>query len=108
MRSSTGFATSHRAAGSTSSAATGPLSGIRITERGSLIVGPFATRLLADFGADVTVLGGMLGIPAAEVHDQDIGLDGLTAVARWLADRLGHPLPGIPRSAGGLVREVVA
>lgn len=31
----------------------GPLSGLRIIELGSLIAGPFATRLLADYGAQV-------------------------------------------------------
>lgn len=31
----------------------GPLSGLRIVELGSLIAGPFAGRLLADFGAEV-------------------------------------------------------
>jgi succinyl-CoA---D-citramalate CoA-transferase len=32
---------------------TGPLAGLRVIELGSLIAGPFATRLLADLGADV-------------------------------------------------------
>ena len=31
----------------------GPLAGVRIVELGSLIAGPFATRILAEFGADV-------------------------------------------------------
>lgn len=31
----------------------GPLSGLRVLELGSLIAGPFATRLMAEFGADV-------------------------------------------------------
>ncbi len=31
----------------------GPLAGLRVLELGSLIAGPFATRLLAEFGADV-------------------------------------------------------
>lgn len=30
-----------------------PLSGVKVIELGSLIAGPFATRILADFGADV-------------------------------------------------------
>ena len=30
-----------------------PLSGVRVLELGSLIAGPFAGRLLADFGAEV-------------------------------------------------------
>lgn len=34
-------------------AAAGPLAGVRVLELGSLIAGPFAGRLLADFGADV-------------------------------------------------------
>ena len=34
-------------------AAKGPLQGIRVIELGSLIAAPFATRMLADFGADV-------------------------------------------------------
>ena len=33
--------------------ATGPLVGVRIIELGTLIAGPFATRLLADLGAEV-------------------------------------------------------
>ncbi|MCC6174734.1 MAG: CoA transferase [Chloroflexi bacterium] len=32
---------------------TGPLAGVRVLELGSLIAGPFAGRILADFGADV-------------------------------------------------------
>ena len=31
----------------------GPLDGIRVLELGQLIAGPFASRLLAEFGADV-------------------------------------------------------
>ncbi len=33
--------------------ASGPLDGVRVIELGSLIAGPFAGRMLADFGADV-------------------------------------------------------
>ncbi|MDX1669709.1 MAG: CoA transferase, partial [Limnobacter sp.] len=31
----------------------GPLEGIRVLELGTLIAGPFASRLLAEFGAEV-------------------------------------------------------
>src|SRR5579859_611304 len=31
----------------------GPLEGLRVLELGSLIAGPFATRLMAEFGAEV-------------------------------------------------------
>ncbi|MBS1881747.1 MAG: CoA transferase [Actinobacteria bacterium] len=34
-------------------ATAGPLAGLRVVEAGSLIAGPFATRLMADFGAEV-------------------------------------------------------
>ncbi len=34
-------------------ASTGPLQGLRVLELGQLIAGPFATRLFAEFGADV-------------------------------------------------------
>ena len=36
-----------------SSARSGPLSGYRVLELGHYIAAPFATRLLADMGADV-------------------------------------------------------
>jgi formyl-CoA transferase len=41
---------------STTAAATAarPLDGVRVLEFGSLIAGPFATRIMADFGAEVT------------------------------------------------------
>lgn len=39
-----------------SAASGGPLSGLRVLEIGSLIAGPFCTRLLAEFGADVIKL----------------------------------------------------
>ncbi len=35
------------------SAPTGPLAGLRVLELGSLIAGPFATRVMAEFGAEV-------------------------------------------------------
>jgi formyl-CoA transferase len=31
----------------------GPLAGLRVLEMGSLVAGPFCTRLLAEFGAEV-------------------------------------------------------
>ena len=31
----------------------GPLAGVRVVEAGTLIAGPFCTRLLADYGAEV-------------------------------------------------------
>src|SRR5690242_7093286 len=37
----------------TSARSVGPLAGVRVLELGSLIAGPFAGRVLADFGADV-------------------------------------------------------
>ncbi|MHA6795718.1 CaiB/BaiF CoA transferase family protein [Pseudonocardia bannensis] len=41
-------------AGSTTAAVrTGPLAGVRVLELGSIIAGPFATRMLGDFGAEV-------------------------------------------------------
>lgn len=40
-------------ADNTTSAPSGPLVGVRVLELGSIIAGPFATRLLGDFGAEV-------------------------------------------------------
>ena len=39
--------------GATQAPGAGPLAGIRVLELGSLIAGPFAGRVFADFGAEV-------------------------------------------------------
>jgi formyl-CoA transferase len=44
---------SSKAAPTSDSARTGPLSGLKVIELGQLIAGPFAAKTLADFGADV-------------------------------------------------------
>ena len=33
----------------------GPLKGIKVVELGTLIAGPFASRIMAEFGADVKI-----------------------------------------------------
>ena len=38
---------------SATASATGPLSGIRVLELGQLIAAPFATKIMAEFGAEV-------------------------------------------------------
>lgn len=45
--------TTTAAGGGPSPEAAGPLAGVRVVEVGSLIAGPFAGRMLADFGAEV-------------------------------------------------------
>ncbi|MCL4747579.1 MAG: CoA transferase [Burkholderiaceae bacterium] len=45
--------TEHEAARTQPDSTAGPLAGVRVLELGQLIAGPFATRLLAEFGADV-------------------------------------------------------
>ncbi|NLD70977.1 MAG: CoA transferase [Limnobacter sp.] len=42
-----------RAAGPGDAPSNGPLAGLRVLELGQLIAGPFAARMMADFGADV-------------------------------------------------------
>jgi crotonobetainyl-CoA:carnitine CoA-transferase CaiB-like acyl-CoA transferase len=51
--------------------ADGPLQGIRVLEFGSLIAGPFATRLLADFGAEVIKVEPRTGDPLRRWGDID-------------------------------------
>ncbi|WP_214370231.1 CaiB/BaiF CoA transferase family protein [Pseudonocardia sp. H11422] len=41
------------AGSTTTTVQTGPLAGVRVLELGSIIAGPFATRMLGDFGAEV-------------------------------------------------------
>ena len=41
--------------------ATGPLAGVKIVDMSSVVLGPFATLIFADLGADVVDRGGTKG-----------------------------------------------
>src|SRR5690606_12055015 len=56
----------------------GPLAGLRVLELGQLIAGPFAGRMMADFGADVVKV---------EPPSRD-GVDGGDPLRKW---RKLHP-----------------
>ena len=60
--------------------ATGPLAGLKVLELGQLIAGPFAGRMMADFGADVIKIE-----PPARAAD---GSDGGDPLRKW---RKLHP-----------------
>lgn len=53
----------------------GPLSGVRVLELGSLISGPFATRILGDFGAEVIKVEPIEGDPLRQWGAQATGED---------------------------------
>ncbi|MGE0310925.1 MAG: CaiB/BaiF CoA transferase family protein [Lautropia sp.] len=63
----------------------GPLTGIRVLELGQLIAGPFAARMLADFGADVVKVE-----PPDRVDAAGRAVDGGDPLRKW---RVLHP-PG--------------
>src|SRR2546430_1950480 len=44
-------------------AVAGPLAGLRVLEMGTIIAGPFAARILADYGADVVTIESARGPP---------------------------------------------
>jgi crotonobetainyl-CoA:carnitine CoA-transferase CaiB-like acyl-CoA transferase len=54
----------------TAAAADGPLAGCRVLELGSTASGPFATRVLADFGADVVKVEATEGDPIRALSDE--------------------------------------
>lgn len=53
--------TTHTAESTQGATGTTPLGGLRVLELGSLIAGPFATRLLAEFGAEVIKVEAPIG-----------------------------------------------
>lgn len=61
----------------------GPLTGVRVLELGQLIAGPFAARMLADFGADVVKVE-----PPARVDGSGKPVDGGDPLRKW---RMLHP-----------------
>lgn len=56
----------------------GPLAGVRVLELGQLIAGPFAARMLSDFGADVVKVEPPEGDPARSLgfKAEDVSLTG--------------------------------
>ena len=61
----------------------GPLSGVRVLELGQLIAGPFAARMLGDFGADVIKVE-----PPSRKDGSGQQVDGGDPLRKW---RLLHP-----------------
>ncbi len=61
----------------------GPLTGVRVLELGQLIAGPFAARMLADFGADVVKIE-----PPARVDGSGKTVEGGDPLRKW---RVLHP-----------------
>ena len=101
-----------------------PLTGIRIVEVAERIAGPFATRVLAEWGADVVKVEGRDGDPARRTHPtgfatwnrskRSVSLDldtpdGARALGELLAraDIVVHDLPAARAAAVGLVPETL-